>query len=305
MASEAVVESWIRSGFISRNGSYFLRQALSKIFPESVDILDDDAPFESDGLIDLQRKIYKLIVPEVETIYNELFSDAPYEVGKTLANEDRLSFKDSEQQSLLYGEIEFSSFVKLMKKFKPTTGGIFYDLGSGTGKAVIIARLLFDFRNCIGIELLSLLHYQATDIKTKFINEYGPEFGEIVMHHASILNYDWSDGDFIFANSTNFDRDLMCRLSELASALKPAAIVVTFTKPLINPLFEILEEVRSKMSWGRATVYIQRRLLNDRMSCGPIFLYSFPEDKFTYSERDVTLLCKYLLHRRKEKLRLL
>ncbi len=47
-----------------------------------------------------------------------------------------------------------------------TTGRnlVFYDLGSGTGKAVFLARQLFDFRVCKGIELLEGLFQQSLRI---------------------------------------------------------------------------------------------------------------------------------------------
>jgi hypothetical protein len=46
----------------------------------------------------------------------------------------------------------------------PAPGGIFYDLGSGTGKAVFAARFVCDFARCIGIEILDGLHKQAASI---------------------------------------------------------------------------------------------------------------------------------------------
>ena len=34
------------------------------------------------------------------------------------------------------------------------TGGVFYDLGSGTGKPVLAAMILHDFTECVGVEYL-------------------------------------------------------------------------------------------------------------------------------------------------------
>jgi hypothetical protein len=47
---------------------------------------------------------------------------------------------------------------------------------------------------------------------------------------GSFLNYDWTDGDVIFANSTCFDDNLMLSMSKMAEELRPGAIFVTFTK---------------------------------------------------------------------------
>ena len=38
------------------------------------------------------------------------------------------------------------------RKFKEENGGVFYDLGSGTGKAVIAMALFCPFKKLIGIE---------------------------------------------------------------------------------------------------------------------------------------------------------
>lgn len=37
-------------------------------------------------------------------------------------------------QSLIYGEVDFTSFYRILRKVNPLPGTIFYDLGSGTGK---------------------------------------------------------------------------------------------------------------------------------------------------------------------------
>ncbi len=50
------------------------------------------------------------------------------------------------------------------------------------------------------------------------------------LHQGSFLDFDWSDGDVVFANSTCFDDELMLGLSKSAEKLKAGAIVVTFTK---------------------------------------------------------------------------
>jgi hypothetical protein len=70
---------------------------------------------------------------------------------------------------------------------------------------------------------------------------------------GSFSDFDWSDGDVIFANSTCFSDELMSSLSVQAERLKPGAIVVTFTKGMTSQAFEVLERKRYKMSWGPAT----------------------------------------------------
>jgi hypothetical protein len=101
---------------------------------------------------------------------------------------------------------------------------------------------------------------------------------------GSFLDYDWSDGDVVFANSTCFDDDLMNAMQQQAETLKPGAILVTFTKGLTNfSKFELLEKKRHKMSWGPATVYIHRRLGKDgKPHTEPFKLHLLPMDHEEY-----------------------
>ena len=55
-----------------------------------------------------------------------------------------------------YGEAEIDSFAWVLHHAHPKPGEVFYDLGSGLGKAVILAFLLHDFQKLVGIELLEV-----------------------------------------------------------------------------------------------------------------------------------------------------
>lgn len=162
------------------------------------------------------------------------------------------------EKSLIYGEVEFPSFYRILRKINPQPGLTFYDLGSGTGKAVFAARFAYDFERCIGIEILSSLHQQAAKIVDRYNSSFKQQLAlgqpqHVSVFEGSFLDYDWSDGDVVFANSTCFEDDLMAQLSQQAERLKPGAMVVTFTKGMSSPAFELLERKRSRMSWGPAT----------------------------------------------------
>jgi len=58
--------------------------------------------------------------------------------------------------SLTYGEIDFESFYEILKLTNPSKGEIMYDIGSGTGKAVIMASLFFPLSKVVGIEILKV-----------------------------------------------------------------------------------------------------------------------------------------------------
>jgi hypothetical protein len=55
----------------------------------------------------------------------------------------------------------------------------------------------------------------------------------------SFLDFDWSNGDVVFANSTCFTEDLMTTLALQGESLKPGAFLITFTKGLDSKAFKV------------------------------------------------------------------
>lgn len=79
----------------------------------------------------------------------------------------------------------------------------------------------------------------------------------------------------------------MQQLSEQAAKLSPGAMVVTFTKGMTSPHFEVLERKRYRMSWGPATVFIHRRLSASGQPVGPAKLNILPSDSAAYYDGDI------------------
>jgi SAM-dependent methyltransferase len=172
-----------------------------------------------------------------------------------------------DKKSLTYGEISVASFYKILGTIGvPMRTKKFYDLGSGTGKAIVVARFATDFDVCIGIELLPSLHAMAEAVhdrmkkkKRSRLNDMLQMAEGIELHKGSFLDFDWSSGDLVFANSTCFSKDLMQNISAQAEKLAPGAILICFTKPIASNCFELLHKRSYKMSWGPASVYTYRR----------------------------------------------
>ncbi|RYG52553.1 hypothetical protein EON66_09665 [archaeon] len=119
------------------------------------------------------------------------------------------------------------------------SGGKFYDIGSGTGKAVFFAALVHAWDTCVGIELLSGLHEASLEMLSRWHSDeirpkLPPHAVECPIHFLQddITAYDWSDGDVVFANSTCFDEALMLSLATTADRMRLGSFMVTFTKRL-------------------------------------------------------------------------
>jgi hypothetical protein len=87
-----------------------------------------------------------------------------------------------------------------------------------------------------------------------------------------LLNYDWwTDADLVLANSTCFEMSFMNQICEKTSLMKKGSWMITLTKklPTADPLitrdddkrdWECLLSIKKQMSWGLATVHINRKI---------------------------------------------
>ena len=88
------------------------------------------------------------------------------------------------------------------------------------------------------------------------------------VHHGDMLNdIDWSNADLVFANSTCFDQTLLTKISEKASKCKKGTWLFSLTKKIPtaedfseNKEWECVMSIKREMSWGLATIHIQRKL---------------------------------------------
>lgn len=66
--------------------------------------------------------------------------------------------------SFTYGEYSLELFARAVRAAGPRPGEHFVDIGSGCGRLVVAAALLFDeFRSCTGVELVRTLHDEALE----------------------------------------------------------------------------------------------------------------------------------------------
>ena len=89
-------------------------------------------------------------IPKRKELFDILVRDHPVKKGKAASTSERIE-TNNKASTLVYGEISFNSFAVAMEKVKnkygglSKPGGIFYDIGAGTGKPALAAALLHDF----------------------------------------------------------------------------------------------------------------------------------------------------------------
>jgi hypothetical protein len=92
------------------------------------------------------------------------------------------------------------------------------------------------------------------------------------VYQGDLLEFDWwSTADLVIANSTCFEFPFMVKIGEKASLMKTGSWMITLTKKLPNadPIhnrnpnerdWECLLSLKMIMSWGYATVNVQRKV---------------------------------------------
>ncbi|OWY96345.1 hypothetical protein PHMEG_00033409 [Phytophthora megakarya] len=225
------------------------------------------------------------VVEEAAKCHAELFSEfSEFEVKKVSRLEREK--KELANRSLVYGEIPFETVDAIFQLMRTQfgvlldKGGRFYDIGSGCGKVVgagalavtryevMAAALLHDFSKCCGIEVLDGLHAAAMKVldrwRYEMLDELPATKVDVEVGFAkedAVKRPDiWRDATLVFCNSTCFSDSLIQAISTEADQLAVGSYFVTVTKPLQSTRWQAMHEEKFHMSWGRATVIVQKKM---------------------------------------------
>ena len=89
-----------------------------------------------------------------------------------------------------YGEVDAAAFASALQWVSPRIGEHFYDLGSGTGKAVLTAAVTHPFGRVTGIEILEPLHLLAKRALARLAPE-ALQAAAVRLVHGDALAHDW------------------------------------------------------------------------------------------------------------------
>ncbi len=191
-----------------------------------------------------------------------LYSDVQ---GYALSAAGRSRIARESDPAFTYGEITPESIEFMLQQVQAKPGEVFYDLGSGTGKAVIFASFLGSFSKAVGIEFVDELCASAQKTLERYNAEVKPllplekQMQTIEFRNADMFSQDISDADVIFTHCTCFDDDMMNRISKMCEGLKSGARVITVTKGLTSPEFISLGTFPFRLAWGDATLCFYQR----------------------------------------------
>ncbi|KTD53508.1 Protein containing a histone methylation DOT1 motif protein [Legionella santicrucis] len=160
-----------------------------------------------------------------------------------------------------YGEIEFFSFIALLSLINPNENTVFYDLGSGSGKAVIACGMVFPVHKSIGIELFPELYLHSCQQVEQLsaMKQYERQAEKIKFRLGDFLEANLNDATLIFINSTAFFGPTWEKLCFKIDGLPHLNTIITTSKPLSCIHFKLLKHTKVKMSWGVVSAYIHTR----------------------------------------------
>ena len=236
----------------------------------------ENYPYQID--LETQAKFKKL-----EEYFTKFYHTELLEKAKKEAKQESES-KKLTKENFIYGEINFRAIsyilLYLVNKHRLTDkNGYFYDMGSGTGRAVIGAALSAPFEKYIGIEYLDSLYNTSIVIKKKFEEDFPnyyknnkeilPKYNNekkipnIELIHGDFLKIDLSKASFIFINSTTFNDKLLGDLAEKFNEDCKSGCVIVNTTMELSKLdrnkWDFLPFFRRYMSWGIATINVYKR----------------------------------------------
>ena len=215
------------------------------------------------------------IVDAAEVLYDELVGGITTRVGfkASHAGRKRLSEDDQRDSSFHFGEALFRpvacAIEKVKRKYRglPSEGGgVFYDLGSGTGKVCVAAALTHRFDRVVGIEILPELNAWGKEVESRFAGSPHPSTQgiEFCMVLGDIRDEPWwDDADLVFCNTLAFSDALLEAVAERLGRLKPGVIILHSGR--INEMaafkrdFELLEFGFHTFSWGSSSIWYHRR----------------------------------------------
>ena len=159
-----------------------------------------------------------------------------------------------------YGEIDFISFIALLSLTNPDARTVFYDLGSGTGKAVIASAMVFNIKS-YGIEIFHQLHHAAQKQLQHLQNiaDYQLNADNIHFINMNFLDADLNNATLIFINATALFGETWAALNQRLKQVKKNATIITTSKKLSTDDFVIKKITLVQMSWGIVNAYIQQR----------------------------------------------
>lgn len=195
---------------------------------------------------------------EIQKVFDALYAGVN---GYDLSHAERTGER-KDNPSFTYGEMLLEPFQRILELVGPRAGETFVDLGSGTGKVLVMADQLFAFGGVTGIEYLPALNGKACEILARYKSVLRPadRTCAITSRHGDMLAEDLSGADVVFVHATCMTVELIEGLGrKLLRTGKPGARFVLISRGFFGMSgFDCLDQFDYTNAWNttsRAFVY--------------------------------------------------
>lgn len=179
----------------------------------------------------------------------ELYKPFDILAHKRSAEQRDLEFHGN--KSLVFGQIDPKGFSELLSFIKPSCGQTFVDLGSGIGKAVLLAALLYPTLRCIGVERLSSLVDLSHEVYEKGLRQFAfLQNTQTSFFCDDLFDFDLSQADLIWVSATCFDEELMYRLHIKLEEVKLGTKLMCLSKGIDSPHWQLIGRKFYRMDWN-------------------------------------------------------
>ena len=186
-----------------------------------------------------------------------------YEI-KTKSDEirERMEEEGKDTEGLIYGEVSYFAIYELiaMLKSKGYVQGqqhSFLDLGSGVGKAMVMAAFIHQFEACYGFEVIQELHQMALELFEKCREDVGPTRLESIQDNY--MTASWPAATIILSNSTCLTRTAFEELLQKADLMPPGTIFISMSKAVHRDGWTLVEQSQKILHWGMCSFHVYVR----------------------------------------------
>lgn len=130
----------------------------------------------------------------------------------------------------------------------------FLDVGCGDSRLLFFLYLQYGFR-CMGVDLNTKL------IRKAHLIQHALELEKIDIIEGDFFDYSWAEYGIIFLAWTTFKKGTVNKIMrKIKEEALEGTYIVSLSFPITGREFETIEMSNSLFSWGKSTVYIQRRV---------------------------------------------
>ena len=169
---------------------------------------------------------------------------------------------------LTYGEITLTGIEQLCNTFNntkninsyPPDQQVFYDLGSGIGKFVIMVAYLYPNIISKGIEIVSDRHDQAMIAYNKITDESIKK--RIMLSCCSLFDNNIGDAAWLFISNLCFSSELNAQLAEkITNEVKKHTLIVCSKQLELSPQLFKKQDIIVPMTWSdNSSAYMYERI---------------------------------------------